>query len=87
MGKVWSAFVAFMQLLWYNITAAIDNLNREKALRSAAENRSAELEEQRAEAIEEALARDIREGTEVLASPNPGAAAGEFLRNSFPVDN
>ena len=85
MGKVWSLLVAFVQLLWYNIKASLDEIYREKRLREATEKRNAELEAQRLKAEAEAAEKDRREGSEIVER-HDGRAAGEFLRRSFPAD-
>ncbi len=83
MGKVWSAFLALVQLIWYTIRASVDTISSERRLREAAESRTAELEAQRARDIEAAIERDIREGTEILSGSDPAAGARDFLRDSF----
>ncbi len=83
LGAVWKALVALVQLLWYNIESAVETIRSQKALREAAESRTAELEVQRAREIEAEIEKDIREGSEVLSSPDPAAAARDFLRDSF----
>lgn len=85
MGKIWSALVAFVELLWYTIKSALDAIYREKQLREATERRNAELEAQRLKAVAEAAEKDRREGSEIVERDD-GRAAGEFLRRSFPSD-
>jgi hypothetical protein len=86
-GSVWKALVAFVQLLWYNLVSAAETLRREKTLREAADAQAKSLEESRLRDIEAEIEKDIREGKEILASPNPAAGARDFLRESFPRDN